>query len=356
MLVEKYKPKRLSEIIGQREIVVKTWDWLKKWKTGKALMIYGPTGTGKTLIVGLLAKENNMNLLEINSSDDRSASFIKEVLIPASKEGTLSRKRLILIDDVDSLSERGGVTEIIKIIKTSSYPIILTATDAYDPKLRTLRTYCELLRIRRMYVNLIEKTLNQIALKEEIKIDKDSLRNIALNSDGDIRSALNDLENLSTDSKREREKNIFETLRIVFQGKNLLEALKAIDECDKNEEEIFWWMEQNICNEYKDQEKIAKAFDLLSKADLFRSKIFVNQNYRFKKYMKNMLASMCLVDKNQKRFISYKPPDRLIMLGATRSFRKDEEEFYRNLNLHCSMRKIKEQSSYLKIILENKNF
>jgi replication factor C large subunit len=355
MLVEKYKPKKLSEVIGQREIIVNTYDWLKKWKPGKALMIYGPTGTGKTLIAELMAKENNMNLLEINSSDDRSASFIKEVLLPASKEGTLSRKRLILIDDVDSLSERGGIAEIIKIIGGSSYPIILTATDAYDSKLRALRGYCELLRIRRIYTNLIEKTLNQIALKEKIKIDRDSLRNIALNSDGDIRSALNDLENLSTD-EREREKNIFETLRIIFQGNNILEVLKVIDDCDKDEEEIFWWIEQNVCSEYKDQEKISKAFDLLSKADLFRSKIFVNQNYRFKKYMKNMLASICLIDKNQKRFISYKPPDRLIMLGATRGFRKDEEEFYRNLNLHCSMRKIKEQSPYLKIILGDKNF
>jgi len=356
MLVEKYKPKKLSEIIGQREIIVNTYNWLKKWKPGKALMIYGSTGTGKTLIVQLMAKENNMNLLEINSSDDRSASFIKEVLVPASKEGTLSKRRLILIDDVDSLSERGGITEIIKIIKSSSFPIILTATDAYDPKLRTLRSYCELLRIRKIYTNLIEKALNQIALKEKIKIDKDFLRGIALNSDGDIRSALNDLENLSKDSEREREKSIFETLRVIFQGNNILEALKAIDQCNKDEEEIFWWIEQNVCNEYRDQEKISKAFDLLSKADLFRSKIFVNQNYRFKKYMKNMLASMCLINKNQKRFISYKPPDRLIMLGATRSFRKDEEEFYKNLNLHCSMRKIKEQLPYLKIILGNQSF
>lgn len=354
MLVEKYKPKKLVEIIGQKEIILKTCIWLKKWKRGKALMIYGPTGTGKTLIAQLMAKENNMNLLEINSSDDRSASFIKEVLVPASKEGSLSKKRLILIDDVDSLSERGGIAEIIKIIKDSSYPIILTATDAYDPKLRALRNYCELLKIRRIYTNLIEKSLNQIAFKEKIKIDKDSLRNIALNSDGDIRSALNDLENSSNDSHRDREKNIFEVLRVIFQGKNLIEALSAIDRCDKNEEEIFWWIEQNVCNEYEDNEKIAKAFELLSKADLFRSKVFVNQNYRFKKYMKNMLASMCLIDKNRKKFISYKPPDRLIMLGATRSFRKDEEEFYRDLNLHCSMRKIKEQSPYLKIILGNK--
>lgn len=218
MLVEKYKPKKLLEVIGQKEIIVNTYNWLKKWKPGKALMIYGSTGTGKTLIVQLMAKENNMSLLEINSSDDRSASFIKEVLVPASKEGSLSKKRLILIDDVDNLSERGGIAEIIKIIRGSSYPIILTANNAYDPKLRTLRSYCELLRIRKIYVNLIEKTLNQIALREKIKIDKDSLRNIALNSDGDIRSALNDLENLST-SKREREKSIFETLRVVFQGK-----------------------------------------------------------------------------------------------------------------------------------------
>ena len=60
MLVEKYKPKRLVEIVSQKIFIKKIIDWLKKWKPGKALLLYGPTGIGKTFI-SLLLTENRLN-------------------------------------------------------------------------------------------------------------------------------------------------------------------------------------------------------------------------------------------------------------------------------------------------------
>lgn len=353
MLAEKHKPKDLKEVLSQKDLILKTNDWLNKWKPGKALLIYGPSGTGKTLIVSLIAKERNMMLFEINASDERSASSIKERLLPASKEGSLFKKRLILIDEADSFSEadRGGIAEIIKIIKDSVNPIILIANDAYDQRLRTLRGYCDLIKIRKIPTNIIEKRLNEIVLEERIKINKDSVRRIALNSNGDIRSAINDLKTANENVFRDNEKNIFEVLNNIFRGKNLKSTLQAIDSSDKDLDEIFWWVEQNIPLEYSSPELVAMAFEILSKADIFRSKIIKNQNYRFKKYMRDMIASISLLENPQRRFILYKPPGRLIMLGSTKTSRKDVEEFYKSLGLHCSMRKIKEQSPFLKLIL-----
>jgi len=354
MLVEKHKPKRLVEIVGQKIIIKKITDWLKKWKPGKALLLYGSTGTGKTLIVEIIAKENNFNLIEINASDKNAASYIREVLLPASKEGSLLNKRLILIDEIDSFSDRGAIAEIIKTLKQSAHPIIITANNAYDKKLRSLRNYCSLLKINRIPVNLIERELNKIALKEKIKISRDMIRRIAIDSDGDIRSAINDLGVFSKDTEfgiRDKEKDIFKVLRIIFQSNDLKRALQAIGESDKDIDEIFWWIEENIPKEFKNAEEIAKAYDLLSKADLFRSKIIINQNYRFKKYMRDLIAGITIIGKN-KNFIMYKPPDRLVILGRTKALRNKNEEFYENLGnvLHCSKRKVKEQMPYLNII------
>jgi len=357
MLIEKYKPKRLVEIVGQKIIIKKITDWLRKWKPGKALLLYGPTGIGKTLIVETVAKENKFNLIEINASNKNAASYIKEVLLPASKEGSLLNKRLILIDEIDSFSDRGAIAEIIKAIKQSAHPVIITANNAYDKKLRTLRNYCILLRVNRIYVNLIESELNKIALREKIKINKDTIRRIAVDSDGDIRSAINDLEVFSKDTEfgmRDKKKDIFKTLKIIFQSNDLGKALQAIGESDKDIDEIFWWIEQNIPKELKNPKEIAEAFDLLSKADLFRSKITINQNYRFKKYMRDLTAGITLIGDN-KKFVMYKPPDRLIILGRTKALRNKNEEMYGNLGniLHCSKRKVKGQLPYLKIILKN---
>lgn len=357
MLSEKYKPKSLKEVLSQRDLIFKINDWLNKWRHGeKAFLIYGPCGTGKSLIVNLIAKERNMNLFEINASDNRSASSIKGKLLPASKESSLLKKRLILIDDVDSFSEsdRGGIAEIINVIKGSSNPIILIANDAYNPKLRSLRNHCELVRIRKIPVNIIEKKLTEVSIKEKLKFNSDSIRRIALNSDGDIRSAMNDIETLNENAFRDKESNIFEVLNNVFRGKNLKKAWQAIDSSDKDIDEIFWWVEQNVPLEYQNKEMIAQAFEILSKADIFRSQVIKNQNYRFKKYMRDMMASISLIENPQKGFIMYRPPQRLITLGTTKVSRKEAEEFYKSLNLSCSMKKIKEQAPYLKIILGRK--
>jgi len=353
MLVEKYKPKRLVEVVGQKIIVQKIIDYLKNWKRGKALLLYGPTGIGKTLIVEILSKENKFNLTEINTTDKDIVSYIKEVLLPASKESSLFNRRLILIDEVDSFSDRGAITEVIKIIKESASPVILTANNAYEQKLKTLRHHCTLVRANRIHVNTIERELKRIALREKINIKEEMIRRIAADSDGDIRAAINDLENSSKDLElgfRDRERDIFRTLKIIFQSNNLKEALQAIDESDKDIDEIFWWIEQNIPLEFKDNIELAQAFDLLSKADLFKSKIAINQNYRFKKYMKDMIAGITLVGKN-KRFIMYKLPDRFIFLGRAKT---DKEKNYEILEsvLHCSKRKIKEQMPYLNIIMK----
>jgi len=357
MLVEKYKPKRLAEIVGQKIIVQKIIDYLKNWKRGKALLLYGPTGIGKTLIVEVVSKENKFNLTEINTTDKDIVSYIKEVLLPASKESSLFNRRLILIDEVDSFSDRGAITEVIKIIKESTSPVILTASNAYEQKLKTLRYYCTLVRVNRIPVNLMERELKRIALREKIKIGENIIIRIATDSDGDIRAAINDLETYSKDAEigfRDRERDIFRTLKIIFQSNNLKEALQAINESDKDIDEIFWWIEQNIPLEFKSKEEVAHALDLLSKVDLFRSKITINQNYRFKKYMKDMIAGITLVGKN-KKFIMYKPPDRFIFLGRTRFSRIKNEEVYKNLGsiLHCSRRKVIQQLPYLNTILKN---
>ena len=120
------------EVAGQRSTIEKVMDWLRGWKAGKALMLHGPTGIGKTLIAELAAKDNGFSLVEISASDDNIASYVKEVLVPASKERTIFGRRLILIDDIETIRDRGAIAEIISMIKASASPIILTAGNAYD--------------------------------------------------------------------------------------------------------------------------------------------------------------------------------------------------------------------------------
>jgi replication factor C large subunit len=68
---KKYAPKSLKDLVGEEKSILKINDFIKQFKTyrKKASIIYGPTGTGKTDAVYALAKENNLEVLEINASD-----------------------------------------------------------------------------------------------------------------------------------------------------------------------------------------------------------------------------------------------------------------------------------------------
>ena len=138
-------PKKLNEIIGQdtKKILL----WLENPKR-KALLIHGPTGTGKTSAAYALADDKNFELLELNSSDLRNKEKIKNIIGTASQQQSLfGKNKLILIDEVDGISGRhdyGGLAELNKVIDKSKHPIILTANDVSDSKFSTLRKKCEL--------------------------------------------------------------------------------------------------------------------------------------------------------------------------------------------------------------------
>ena len=360
----KYKPKKLSEVVNQKEALDIIIKWFNRWKPGsKSLLFYGAPGTGKTCIIEVLSEEKGFDLIQLNASDYRSASQIQEVLGRSMLQSPLFKKsKLFLIDEIDGLAGRedlGGVGAIIKIIKESRFPVILTANNPYDPKLRSLRSYCILIRFGKIPVWDIEKRLNQICEKEKIKADKEVLRQLAKRSEGDLRSAINDLEAVSQGKKeitakdlealsyRERETSIFDALKMIFKTQTALTAKLAINNVDKDPDEIFWWIENNIAKEYERPEEIAKAYDALSRADIFRQRIASRQNWRMKGYMIDLMtAGVALAKKEMyRKFTRYQYPSKIAVLGSTKIERKEEKERLMELakQLHCSTRKVRKE-------------
>ncbi|MEM5879543.1 MAG: replication factor C large subunit [Candidatus Aenigmatarchaeota archaeon] len=374
--VEKYKPKNLSEFINQKEALENFLNWIKKWKPGsKALLFYGMPGTGKTALIHAYANEKNLELIEMNASDFRSAEQIQQVFGQSMKQASLFKKgKIFLIDEVDGIAGRedlGGVGAIIKIIEGSHFPVVLTANNPFDPKLRALREHCQLVEFKKIPVFDIEKRLRQICEKEKIKYDEEVLRQLSKRSEGDLRAAINDLETLVTGKKeiamqdlenlgyREREKNIFDALKMIFKTKTALAAKLSISEVDKDPEEIFWWIENNISKEYEKPEEIAKAFEILSKADLFRRRITSRQDWSFRAYMIDLMTAGVAISKKEMyhKFTKYQYPSNIMILGRTKFSRKSENEILNKLSkeLHASQKKLRsEYLPFLKIILKDK--
>jgi replication factor C large subunit len=360
---EKYKPKSMVEVVGQEEAKNAFLKWIKSWKPkAKAALLFGPTGVGKTAMVYAYAKENNLDVIELNASDYRTAQQIKEIIGNSLKQKSLfSKGKIFLIDEIDGLTadDKGGASEILKLMNESSYPIVFTANDPWDKKIASIRENCVAIEFGRIPYWDILKVLKKICEKEGIKHDEEVLKYIAKAADGDLRAAINDLQTISQGKKeisikdasslgfRERESAVFDALKLIFKTSNASAAKIAVANVDRDPEEIFWWVEQNIVNEYENKEDVAKAFDMLSLADLYLNKAKTTRSYKLMKYFIDFMTAGVALSKKQtyKKFVKYEYPSMIKYLATTKTARKDEKELILDLakKLHCSSRKVKTQ-------------
>lgn len=375
MWTRKYKPNSLNEYVGQKDAVEKFLRWIKTWKQGKALLLHGRPGTGKTCLIEAFAKENNYQFIELNASDFRSKTDIEGVIGQSMKQQSLlGRRKIFLMDEIDGLAGRqdlGGVGAIIKIIRESKFPVALTCNNPYDTKLKILRQLCELVEFGKIPVWDIERRLKMICSSEGITHDEGVIKQLARMSNGDLRSAINDLETICSGTRnissgdleglgyRERERSIYDALKFIFKTKSVLAAKLSINDVDKDPDEIFWWIENNVANEYESPEELANAFNALSSADIFRKKIRSRQNWRLLSYMIDMMTGGVATSKKDayRKFVKYQYPANIRLLGSTKTERKDVSELNAKFAsyFHCSSRKFKSQTlPYLKLIFRNK--
>lgn len=324
---EKYRPIYFIDVRGQEHAVEKIREFLRRFgKGGKAIILHGPAGIGKTALAHVTAKETNTEIFELNASDLRNREKLDAILRPATEQKSLTKKgKIILVDEVDGISEadRGGITELLSLIESSAYPMIITANDIWGKKLSTLRKKSELVQLKEIAYKTIKDVMIGILRKEGKFIDNDILTNIAIKAKGDMRAAINDLQTASGMEdpsqilldEREKETDIFSALRMVFKGKPTNTHLKIFDSVKMPMDEIILWIEENIPAEYSGEE-LARAYDALSRVDIFKRRIYRQQYWRFLVYENALLSYGIASSKKDIKtgFTSYKKPTRILKI------------------------------------------
>jgi replication factor C subunit 1 len=194
MFVNKYAPKCINDIIGHKEQINQITNWLQSWTNSipeiRGIIVTGPPGIGKTTTVHLIAESLGYKVKEYNASDTRSVSVLRGMMALGIKRLV---KEIIVMDEIDGMSERGGVGEIANIIKKTTTPIICIANDK-PPKLRPIINACIDIRFNRPVKSTIATALLKVANAEQIEITKATLETMCEKSGNDIRSILNSLE------------------------------------------------------------------------------------------------------------------------------------------------------------------
>ncbi|MGC9309700.1 MAG: replication factor C large subunit [Candidatus Nanoarchaeia archaeon] len=343
--VVKHKAASLAEIKGQEKAVYQVRQFLNQFPKKRAIALHGPAGSGKTTTAYAIAAEQDAEILELNASDLRNKDKIKEIIGPASQQRSLfNDSKVILVDEVDGISreDRGGLPELIRLIDETAFPIIITANDIWDKKFNQLRRKAEVVELKELKYNDILAILKDIAIQESVQLKEDDLKQIAINSRGDARAAIHDLQNLAetgsvSRDERSRERSIFEALQYTFKNNNIdNKMIRNFDDVNMPIDQIFLWIEENIPLEYQGEE-LAKAFDALSKADVFRGRIYRQQHWRFLVY-ENFLLSAGIASAKKKpksNFTKYKKPTRILQIWLQKQRTMKKKSICYKLAKYC---------------------
>lgn len=316
---ELYRFDSLDEFYGNKESIDSITLYLKNFspkEKRKPLLVYGPTGTGKTSIVKFLAEKLGYNIINLDASDYRDKDSIEKQLFYASNSMSLSNKRnMILLDEIDNLDlkfDKGASSAITELIKISVSPIIFIANDAYDKGISFLRDKADKVEFKKLNEINIRKLLSGKADKFGIRPKSELIDYIAKAVNGDARAAINDLyavyaggieddgeyDGYNVVGLRDKTDDIFSFLNKVFSSITFSSPLHALSLIDLTPDMTMQWLAENIPKIYKGND-LASAFNMLSLATVYNSRAVRRQHYAYWRYMNIFMTSGVALSKSR---------------------------------------------------------
>ena len=224
-LARKYRPKKLSELIGQNIFVSTIQNALKNNRLAHAYLFSGVRGVGKTTTARILAhlfngeeevKGNPIDLFEVDAARYTTVDTMRELLDGIKYRPSNWKYKVYILDEVHMLSN-SAVSSLLKNLEEPPEHVKFIFCTTEPRKIpATIISRCQRFDLKRIPFDILAKYLNDIAKKEKSEIDINAASMIARASDGSVRDALSILDkSLSLGEKKVTEKHIQELLGLV---------------------------------------------------------------------------------------------------------------------------------------------
>lgn len=235
----KYKPNSFKEIIGQNLIVKTLQNQIINNRLSHSYIFYGPKGIGKTSIAKIFSKSVNclnfdkdccnkcnncisinknatIDLIELDAASHNGVNDIRNIIDTISYLPSLLNKKIYIIDEAHMLSISAWNALLKTIEDPPSYLIFIFATTELNKFPATIISRCQ--RFNFLKLNKIElnQAINNIVLKQNIKIEKQAINKLISISDGSLRDACSLLDQLDSYSNSNiKQKDINDLIGIV---------------------------------------------------------------------------------------------------------------------------------------------
>jgi len=215
--LEKYRPKKLIDVCGNRETVERL-KVLAKHGNMPNLILAGPPGTGKTTSIHCLAMEMlgdsyKNAVLEMNASDDRGIEVVRNKIKGFAKRKVAlpqGRHKIIILDEADSMTPSAQQALRRTMELNSSTTRFALACNISSKIIEPIQSRCAILRYTRLPQLEILKRVKQVMQFENIvNYTEDGLEAILFVAEGDMRTALNALQSTYAGFERITHETVF---------------------------------------------------------------------------------------------------------------------------------------------------
>lgn len=221
-LYRKYRPQTFSDVVGQDVIVKTLKNSIINDKFGHAYMFIGPRGTGKTTLSKIFARSINclnpidgescgkcsnclcsyekecVDIIEMDAASNNGVDEIRELRNKISLVPSELKYKVYIIDEVHMLSI-GAFNALLKTLEEPpAHAVFILATTDPQKVPDTIVSRCQSFSFKRISENNIVDKLRYIAKEENINIDDDVLKEIAIVAAGGLRDAIGLLDKMGS--------------------------------------------------------------------------------------------------------------------------------------------------------------
>ncbi|HRE39735.1 MAG TPA: DNA polymerase III subunit gamma/tau [Ignavibacteria bacterium] len=213
-----FRPQKFSEVISQEFATRTLRNAIKNNKIAHAYLFCGPRGTGKTTLARIFAKAMNCtnplegepcnkcescieitagghpDVFELDAASNRGIDDVRAIQDAAKFYPIKGKFKFFIIDEVHMLTIQ-AFNALLKILEEPpAYLIFILATTNPEKIPQTITSRCQRFLLSRFKIDEIILKLREVAKERKIKIDEESLFEIARLGDGALRDALGILD------------------------------------------------------------------------------------------------------------------------------------------------------------------